>query len=297
MDKLEFLEAMKAEPKPLQYGKYSDINSVPVEIADEEVFSAWYDHVVKNCGAGPDTTLSQIPLPYVTDELRRKAISRSVRSLIYIKPEHTDAYRDLVILGLKVSLMAFMMMDDSLKTTDFLAEVAAKVPGALDLNWGAQEWIAGVMTPEIRDSVLSTNLKFALSLPEADVSWEQWTHLFKTEPYAAEIVERSSRPELFLRFLHDGNWPNDWQGTTLTRTDDVNVLADLVTQTEDTDEAEHFIYRAKIKTFPIEEVIKVMNTPDRLRFLMSFAPEETLRKHMKLNRALRGKLLEHDLGM
>jgi len=297
MDKREFLEAMKAEPKHLEYGKYSDIDCVPAEIADAEVFSAWYDHVVKYCGAGPDTTLVQIPLRYVTDDLRRKAIAKSVRSLIYIETGHTDAYRDLVLYGLSHSRMAFMMMDDSLKTSEFLAEVVDKVPGVLDLQWGSQDWVQGVMTPEIRDKAIKTGLALALSLPEEDVSWEEWKHLFITQPESAEAMGRAKRGDLFARFLQEGGWPDHIDGVVLPKPSSVGDAATTLMQSLDDTLPEYYIYKAKLMSFPVCEVVKVMGTDERLEILMEYYPESILRQNMRHSRALRGKMFENDLGM
>lgn len=297
MNKLEFLEAMKAEPRQFEYGKYSDINCVPAEIADAEVFSAWYDHVVGYCGAGPDTTLVQIPLQYVTDELRRKAISKSVRSLIYIEPGHTEAYRDLVIYGLSHSHMAFLMMDDSLQTTEFLAEVVDKVPGVIDLKWNSQDWVHDAMTTEIRDKEIKTGLEFALSLPAEEVTWDEWKHLFTTQPRSADALRLAKRTDLFVRFLQEGGWPDYIDGVDLPRPCSVEETATTLMKTLDDTLHEYHIYKAKLMSFPVHEVVAVMNTDERLEVLMEFYPEKTLRQNMKHSRALRGRLLENDLGM
>lgn len=233
----------------------------------------------------------------MTDELRRKAISKSVRSLIYIEPSHTETYKDLVIYGLSHSHMAFVMMDDSLKTTEFLAEVADKVPGAIDLKWNSQDWIYDAMTPEIRNKAIKAGLDFALSLPAEEVTWNEWKHLFKTQPNSADALRLAKRTDLFIRFLQEGGWPDHIDGIVLPRPNSVEDVATTLMQSLDDTLPEYHIYKAKLLSFPVSDVVRVMDTDERLEILMDYYPEKTLRQNMKHSRALRGKMLENDLGM
>lgn len=304
MTKDYFLAAMRKSRPPYESGdtNFSDINCIPEEIADAEVYDAWHTHVVDYCGAGADIALEQIPVKFVTDDLRRKAIYRSVRSLIYISPEHTDSYRELVLYGLKQSKMTFMMMHNSLRTLDFIKEVVDIVPGVFDFKWNAQGWIESVMTKELRDKVLLTNVRLALSLPEDQVTWGQWKHLFTTQEGAIEILDQNDRLDLYVRYLQEGNWPEHESGNSPAKPDSLNGLADILTKIEANSDhyppdAFSLIYKAKLLSLPIEDVIPVMKSADRIKVLMNLYPEDVLRKHMKLNRSLRGALLENDLGM
>lgn len=304
MDKYDFISAMLISKPPYQNMDvdYSNISCIPKEIADAQVYEAWYGHAVDVCRAGADTAFGEIPVEFVTDGLRRKAIFKSVRSLIFISPEHTDSYKDLVLLGLQKTRMAFMMMHDSLKTLDFLKEIVEKVPGVLDFNWGSQEWVRDVMTEDLKDKILQTNLRFGLSLSEGQVSQKQWDHLFTTQQEAAVILEEKDLLPLYIQFLREGGWPKYPSGKQPERPVSLEAAAEmLMARSANRDfqppDPVYLIYKAKLMSFPIEDVIPVMNSADRLEILMSIYPENSLRKHMKLSRGLRGALLENDLGM
>ena len=299
MNKQQFLVAMNASAPP--YAKdpvnFSDINCIPPEIADAEVYQAWYEHVVENRGAGADLTLAEIPLRFVTDDLRRQAIKGTVRSLIYIKPDEVEPYEDLLIYGLKESRGAFMMMDESFKTVQFLNRVIEEVPSAFDLEWNSQAWIYELLSTEMKERILLTNVQFALSLPDGEVSKEHWTHLCKTSMYCPEILEGRGRLDIFSEFLREGNWPDlDPEIINFKRTEDITEIADLFTQIPD-EYYEHRLYQAKLLTFPVQDIVKAMDSLPKVNRLMQLFPEAELRNHMRFNRTLRGMLLENDLGM
>lgn len=297
--KAEFIKHMINSRPP--YTKwdddYSAITCIPAEIADAEVYGAWYSHVVEECGAGGDLTLAQIPKRFVTDDLRREAIRHTTRSLIYIDPSDTDGYEDLVLYGLERSKSAFQMMHDSLKTHEFLVKVIERAPDAFDLRWSAQAWIVDLLTQEMMNQILLSSVLFALSLPEDKVCWEQWKHLCRTHLQCPEILNDANRLDIFTRFLGEGNWPEiDPEVLNFKKTDDIHEIAGLATEIPE-EYYEHLLYKAKLLTFPVEEIVAAMNTVARAEYLQVLFTEEVLRRHMKLNRALRGMFLENDLGM
>lgn len=292
MTKAEFLKWLQISPEPYLYSGFS---SIPKDIRDPEVIERWLEHTVKKCSGGSDHAFSEIPANLVTDSIRYKAIELGVRALHYIKPEDTQAYLDLVVYAAGISNFGILMIHESFKTTETLQAIVDRAPQNLDLQWNSQQWICELLTQEMIDKVAPQNFKFAFSLPDETASWEVQRQHIITDHKTLKDLQQRGRQDLLIRLLDEGGWP-EWTGFTPQRADTIGFAAARL-MIADPESDELILYRAKLMSYPIKEVIGVMNTPARRKVLMELYSPEVIRQNMKHDRALRGAVLEQDLGL
>jgi hypothetical protein len=303
MTKEVFVAAMQAEQKLYVYSKFE---SVPEHLRDPEMAEIWMDYAIKNTGHSGDLALEEITntdLSLVSDSLRYKAISHNPRALLHIRPEHTPEYRELVLHCIGSSSFGFMLLDERFKTADLVHDVFLRHPQRIDLRWNAQDWVGQHLTPEMRESLIQTSFSFALSV-ELEVTPDQWTHLLKTQPKGYLMLEEHDRLELLDLFLMEGHWPDASVDYTFepvsTAAEAAKHMLNSASEYRSKHETDHpgfLLYSAKLRRFPIKDVIKALSKPETMDFLFMLYPESELRKHMRHDRALRGRLLEEDLGM
>lgn len=293
MTKDEFIAKMhRTNPED-----FFDIDSIPMQIADTEVYTQWFHHVVDNSVLPGDIAFAAIPRSFITDDLRRTAIRESVSALDHISPGDTEGYEDLLFYALEQSPSAFRMMDNSFKTVEFLAALVERLPRVFDMKHRAQDWVATLMTPGMREAVLKTNAWFALSLPEDQVTWDHWRHLCKSDMQCPSALNDAGRLDLFSRFLGEGSWPElDPEVIAIKKIEDIAELAGLVMEIPD-HYYEYLLYKAKLMSFPLKDVVTALDKAPMADLLRDLYPDDALRPFMRHNRALRGLLLENDLGM
>ncbi|MBI6883191.1 hypothetical protein [Pseudomonas putida] len=290
----EFIQAMEADPTPY---KYSAFKFIPKYLRSQRMAEHWLEYAIKNTGQGGDhgyQEVAEIDPGLISDSFRFKAISHNVRALLHIKPSDTPAYRELVLHAIGISKFGFMMMDDSFKTSDLVLEVFNRHPGSIDLEWSCQSWVEQYITPEMKEALIACNFEFAFSV-EMDVSPEQWTHLMKTQPSGYLELERRDRLELLDLFLAEGHWPKG-EGFFYEQVHTAGEAANEFLK-RGSDDPAFVLYRAKLKSYPTLDVIKVLNKPATMEILFGLYPLRELRKYGRYDKALHGALLENDLGM
>lgn len=290
----EFRQAMEADSNPY---KYSDFKNIPKYLHNQRMAEYWLEFAIKNTGHSGDLgyqEVAEIDPGLITDSFRLKAITHNVRALLHIKPSDTPAYKELALHAISISKFGFTMIDDSLKTRDFVLEVFKRHPGSIDLEWSCQSWVGQHLTPEMKDALIAVNFEFALSV-EMEVSPEQWTHLLKTQPSGYLELERRDRLELLDLFLAQGHWP-EGDGFFYEQVHTVGEAANELLK-RDSDDPAFLLYRAKLKSYPTLDVIKVLNKPATMDYLFGLYPLRELRKYGRHDKALHGALLENDLGM
>jgi hypothetical protein len=292
----EFLNGMKIATI-LDKHKYGDARCIPPEIACHEVYARWFRHAIMTYLVKPADAWAQIPQEHVTDELRWMAIKFMPTVLKAMSPSDTPAYQDMMLKAIARDVHAFEMMDESFKTAEFLTVIANECPDAIDLRRDGHRWVLEFLTAEIRDKLLESNVIFALWLPEAQVTWDQWVNLLKTQHRCIDFLEEDGRvADLFGRFLKEGHWVDESYPLELSRPSDLSESIALL-ENSTSIYSPYLVYRAKVRTFPVEDVVSAMQSAPQIRLLLDLYPEQVLRQHIKRNRAMAGMLIENDLGM
>ncbi|MBI6883192.1 hypothetical protein [Pseudomonas putida] len=303
MTKAELFAEMRGSKTPKDY---LDISSIPEELRDHEVLTRWMDYCDVKCGGRGGRAFAQIPKPLVTDAMRRKAVTTHYDCLEHILPEDTEMYQELFRLALYGSEKAFSHLHDSMKTLSTLKVILSGGPmRCFDLFKDDQRWILPLLTPELIADVLRRSSDFALNLPEDAVPWSTWRYVFKGNPSSAMILagQGMDRLSIYQRFLDEGEWPSSYEDEwphnfdgKRSKTNDPCELLELVNGYLPKD-PEHWVYLAKLKTIPIENVVSAIVDRYHVPMILKVYPEDTLRKYMKHSALVKHALIEADLGM
>lgn len=297
MTKQELFELMESDPENRVFDYF---DKLPDELKDEEVAERWIAHVHDHMpGLGAETPYAQIKHhnpELITDRVRLLAVGLSVNTLIQITPEETPAYKQIALLAISKSVRGVHLLNKEFHTPEMLQAIFEQSPEKIDLWPKSHHWMRPLITPEMKAVLLETNLKFALCLDEKDVSRDQWRKLLAERPEGYGDIENRGRLHVLVDFVKDGGWLAPREGFSWdpveSITDAMNVFSDM-----GKNEPWRTLYKAKLHTFPVEDVLASTNHHSQIPALTKIFPDEVLRKSMKHNRALRAHFLENDLGM
>jgi hypothetical protein len=293
--KQDLFDLMESDPESFTF---DDFARLPDSLKDAEVVERWIEHVHHNLpGLAAEDPYAQIKLDrpdLITDSVRMLAAGLSVATLVQIKPEETDAYNEIAVHAISNAGKALGLIKHEARTRELVELIIEKCPHRIDVR-ATETWIGALVTPEMTERLLKTNVLFALGLPEQDVSRDQWRMLLAENPHQYEDVVRKGRMQVLVDFLKDGGWPCA-AGFDLDPAETIFEAMAKFTPTKP-GEPGHALYKAKLHTFPVEEVVSTLSAPDFIPSLVKVFPEAVLRKNMKHSRALRAHLLENDLGM
>jgi hypothetical protein len=296
MTKEELFELMEDESNS---GKLEYFKNIPESLRTSEVAERWIEYCQENiAGCGADDCYAEIMRvkpEIMTDRIRLLAVRLSVNTLFQISPEETPAYKEIALLGIKNSGKGIGFLHKEFHTLEMLRDIIEQSPERIDCP-ATKKWVGALITPEMKAELLETNLKFALGLPEGDVTREQWHKLLTENPqYYCQEVDRRGRLQLLADFVKAGGWPDSVQ-YTFEPVGTINEALKCFMDAKVTEPASA-LYKAKLHTFPIEEVLQATDQRSLVETLTKIYPEDVLRRNMKHNRALRSYLLENDLGM
>lgn len=297
MTKQELFELMESDP---QNNVFNFFERLPAELKCAEVAERWVTHVHENMpGLGADdafTLIGHDSPELITDRVRLLAVGLSASTLFQIKPEDTTAYKEIALLAISKSAKGIHLLNKEFRTAEMLQAIFEKSPEKIDLWPKSHHWMRPLITPEMKAVLIETNLKFALCLDETELSRDQWSKLFSECPEHYSDIENRGRFHVLVDFVKDGGWLGPREGFNWEQVDSIDdalrVFSDM-----GNNEPWRTLYKAKIHTFPIEDILAATNHHSKIPDLLKIYPDVVLRKNMKHNRALRAHVLENDLGM
>jgi hypothetical protein len=297
MTRQELFELMNSDP---EHHTFYHFDRLPEALKDEEVAGRWIEHVHYNMpGLSANHTFAAIAdhrPELITDKIRFLAVGLCANTLHQISPDETPSYKEIALLAISKSPKGIHLLDKELHTPEMFREIFEKSPEKIDLWPKSHHWMRPMVTPEIKAALLETNLKFALSLDEQDVSRDQWRKLFTENPLGYGDIENRGRLHVLVDFVKDGGWLEPMPGCSWEQTDSLDEALRIFSDMGK-NEPWRTLYKAKIHTFPIKDVMKATDHHSKIHDLIKLYPDAVLRKNIKHNRALRSYLLENDLGM
>lgn len=289
-------ELLKALGDPTNAARFSSFESIPEELRDFEVAHKWLvtSVLVRNMGA--DSALERIPKHLVNDQIRRTAVITSVRALMFIDPQDTDIYMELVLQATAASNFGYIMIHESFQTLETLEAIIDHNPQHMSMNWNGHQWMKPLLTQAMIDRVAAISYPFAMSVGIRNVAWSSVKEMLVNNPDSYQDLTQRGGGDLIVKMIQEGGWPAKLDGYYNYKPKRLTVLAGLLMNAEE-GSAKHYLYRAHLQTFPIDKVLKVMNTPEKRNLLLEIYPPEALLVHAKDDRHLRGTLLEDALGL
>lgn len=297
MTKQELFELMESDP---QHNVFNFFERLPAELKCAEVAERWVTHIHENMpgldAADAFTLIGHNSPELITDRVRLLAVGLSANTLIQIKPEDTTAYKEIALLAISKSARGIHLLNEEFRTPEMLQAIFEQSPERIDLWPKSHHWMRPLITPEMNSALIETNLKFALCLDENEVSREQWHKLLSENPENYSDIENRGRLHVLVDFVKDGGWLAPREGFNWEQVDSIDEALRAFSDMGK-NEPWRTLYKAKLHTFPVEDVLAATNHHSQIPALTKIYPDEVLRKSMKHNRALRAHFLENDLGM
>ena len=297
MTKQELFDLMESNP---EHHTFYHFDRLPDALKDGEVAERWIAHVHHNMpGLDANDSFAFIAdhrPELITDKIRFLAVGLCPTTLHQIAPEDTSAYKEIALHAISKSSKAMHVLDKELHTPEMLQGIFEKSPEKIDLWPKSHHWMRPLITPEMKAVLLETNLKFAMCLDEQEVTREQWHKLLAGTPLHYVEIENRGRLHILVDFIKDGGWLAPMPGCSWEQVDSIDEALRVFSEMGE-HEPWRTLYKAKIHTFPIEDVLVATNHHSKIPDLIKLYPDAVLRKNMKHNRALRSHLLENDLGM
>jgi hypothetical protein len=275
---------------------FSSIKVIPESLLDSEVALKWLETSVSLRRQGSDWAIQEIPRHLVNDDIRRSAVKLGVRALMFINPDDTDIYMELVLMATAISNFGYIMIDDRLKTRETVEAIINHDPQHMSLEWNGQAWIKPLLTQADIDRVSAISYNFMMSVGVDNVAWSSVKKVLIDNPDRYPDLMQRGGGDLLVKVVQEGGWPAKIDGQNVYRPKGIFELASLISKTQE-HEVKFPLYCACLKTFPINKVLKVMYTEQQRKILLSLYPQDVLVEHAKTNRPLRGLLLEDALGL
>lgn len=274
---------------------FRDFGAIPQEFVNTENAMLWMSTLLKKLRVNPSDSLKQIPPELKTHELLIKAVDLSVSALGAIKPSDTDDYLGLVLRAANNFNMAFFYIDESYRTTEVLdALIDNQV--MFDLEEPYFDWVKAMLTPQQMDKIAANDFWFAMSVGFERLSWDVVKGLLKTHTAEYQYVASQGLLPYLTRMVAENEWP---ESRKKFQYQPLKSLADGVTRMMRVGQKtpQYHLFKAYVLSFPVEEVIAAMRAPARQKVLLEMYPTEVLLKHSRDDKALRGKLLELEMGL
>lgn len=274
---------------------FRDFGAVPQEFLSTDVAMLWMETASKKLGVAPSLLLKQIPSELITDKLLIKAVDLRVSVLGDIDPTQADNYLGIVLRAANKSSEAFAYIHESYRTEAVL-DALIENQVMFDFEQPFMAWVKPMLNQQHIDQISSNDFWFAVSVGFENVSWDIVKELLKTHPDEYVHVNTIGSLNYLTRMLVEGEWP---ESKKQLQYQPLKSLADGVTRFMRVEKMTpmHYLLKAYIFSFPVEQVIAAMKTPARREVLYTLYTAEVLRQHSGSDRNLRGHFLEEDMGL
>jgi hypothetical protein len=286
----EFINELYRSPED-----YESFHSIPVEHRSQETVVTWMKMQHIKLDISSIDTLRQVPADLKTEQVLLMAVKIDPEAIGIIKPSESDDYLALVLDAVNRASAAFLLMDDSYKTEEVLdAFIADKV--FFDLDFDHINWVLPLLNQERIDKISAYSFWFATTIGLEKVSWPVVREWLKKDIDQYSRLDASGQLCYLSKMLKENEWPKS-EGKLSYRP--LKNLADGVTRfmRSPAESDFHYLYKAYVLTFPVEEVIAAMKTPTRRKMLMELYPMDVLLQHSQGDRDLRGRILEQEMGL
>jgi hypothetical protein len=283
----------------MQYSYFSDI---PESRHDEASLIGWI------CQTG---SLKEIPKPLWTEGLLEAAAYWDSKALASIRRSDTMDFGKLVDLALSSNANRTSLIKPEDYTEDFLIKICCDHPRCMaDINWygGVYDLLTDKAITEIASASITGMLNLINHRPVNDelVTTEVVRSAIKNQPSAIEKLAEYDQYHPIIVDLVDDYWPefspmylSSFEGAGL----DASVRPSTVDQAlkcllVSPDKSIDIFYKVCISKYSTEDVIQAaLDMHGGLNKLFDIYSNEQLQPHTKKYRALRGKILEDELGM
>jgi hypothetical protein len=280
----------------LRLSKYKSFAEIPERMKTKEVAADWLK-VMKTAGTARFVDyFGQIPKAFVSQDLLKYVVDSDVRLLANINPEDSSNYAELCAVGFQRSYLAANYFHESFRTTQ---TVASLVAFTFEFNKVFAEipWVMNVITPDQIETVSLANISCMVSLPDEKISDVALSkHLSRGENFL--FLRAKGKLHLGAKHLKTGAWPEP-QHQDAVRPSKPRTLSSAFKYAVSGSYPKDLkaLYMANLMTYPIEDVMPLMQTRQHVSLAMEMYSAKELKPFIKTNRHLKVALLEDSLGL
>lgn len=292
-------EIAQCELNPDMKG-YKRFDEIPENRINESSLVAW----IVNGGE-----LHETPQDVRTERVLWAAVRHDDSAYAFIDASEVSDHRALTIEALNRGGTHFLWAPDEYKDEDFLIEMTEKNIDAL-ASIGLDRKYSHLLTDKVAEAICSRSLAqaygFRVAASDKIGSLIKDSYLEKailTSDSDFALLTRMKKVGVLVKLLSDGFWPNQVlekntpvstfkAGPPSIPSDAMDLRFNSKTL------GEQVLYGAWLKSRPVAEVVESLHGSEKgMEELLSLYGDGVLRTYMKDYRSIRGRLLEHDLGM
>lgn len=293
---MSFIEDMQQfEDKSLSYSKYAAFADIPDELKTQ--LGAWlWLKAMKTTGIGRLVDyFEQIPKAFLSQGLLKCVVQWDVRLLANIDPSDSPDYAELCLEAFKRSHLAANYFHEDFRTAQTVASLIG-VPSIIDAAFAEVPWMREVSTPDLIEAAALDNLYFMAGLPDEQISDAALSkHLAWDANFQA--LRANGKLHLAAKHLKTGAWPEPLAKSDPRQPKPRTLESAFNHMLSKAMKSRQALYMANLMTYPIEEVMPLMQTRQHVSMAMEMYSAEELKPFMKGNRHLKAAMLEESLGL
>lgn len=293
---MSFIEDMQQfEDKSLSYSKYAAFADIPDELKTQLGAGLWLK-AMKTTGIGRLVDyFEQIPKAFLSQGLLKCVVQWDVRLLANIDPSDSPDYAELCLEAFKRSHLAANYFHEDFRTAQTVASLIG-VPSIIDAAFAEVPWMREVSTPDLIEAAALDNLYFMAGLPDEQISDAALSkHLAWDANFQA--LRANGKLHLAAKHLKTGAWPEPLAKSDPRQPKPRTLESAFNHMLSKAMKSRQALYMANLMTYPIEEVMPLMQTRQHVSMAMEMYSAEELKPFMKGNRHLKAAMLEESLGL
>ena len=293
---MSFIEDMQQfEDKSLSYSKYAAFADIPDELKTQLGAGLWLK-AMKTTGIGRLVDyFEQIPKAFLSQGLLKCVVQWDVRLLANIDPSDSHDYAELCLEAFKRSHLAANYFHEDFRTAQTVASLIG-VPSIIDAAFAEVPWMREVSTPDLIEAAALDNLYFMAGLPDEQISDAALSkHLAWDANFQA--LRANGKLHLAAKHLKTGAWPEPLAKSDPRQPKPRTLESAFNHMLSKAMKSRQALYMANLMTYPIEEVMPLMQTRQHVSMAMEMYSAEEMKPFMKGNRHLKAAMLEESLGL
>lgn len=274
--------------------RYNKFRRIPSERVSESSLVAWIVY---------GGILEEIPKEHRTERVVWAAARHDDTAYNHINIRDVSDHRALSLDALFRSKVTFYNVPECHKDEDFLIQMTIKSTDSIQGVQLADNY-AHLLTDKVAQAICSRSMSHAYGFWVAGgqkakdlIKDEYLERAFENHLNDYAYLERFKKEHLLVAKLATGFWP-EIKAPGEPAGPPADPMAALILFENTKLNNYRVLYKCWLLSRPIEEVIESLQVkPVGLDKVFELYPDSELRKHMKTFRSIRGRFLEHDLGM
>jgi hypothetical protein len=276
-------------------GNYRYFSDIPEHLVCESFLVAWLLQ---------GTRFADIPKEHWTERVVWAGMRNDSFAFDVIKPDDVSDYRALLLEWIRFGPGSFNSLPPEYRTEQFVIDLGAQSPIPMDLTFLSS--YPHLITPRVADELGTKSFDHAFvfwrktgEIGQSLMSDAHFERAIRNDSSHLEMLAFLNREHILIDMVSRGYWPSETKPNrpaTVERPENLAGLPQLLRT--NMLEGHKFLYRCWIKTRPVDEVVDAYHGYKAgIDELFCLYDEKVLKGYANQYRSLRGRFLEHDLGM